>query len=788
VSAAWRKSLRDLTRRRARALFTVLTLALAVAGVGLFAVPDLMNRAMTGEVERTRMADALLPMPPTALTDGDLGALRALPGVADVEPRVDYVTRVWVGERREQALVVGVRDFADQRANLVTVDSGRAPGRGEALADRDNPSRHGLDVAEGEAARLIAVGGERPVTVSGSGRALTTGQDDPSNDWITFYATAETVWDLAGRPGYTTLAVRLAEPGSPEAERVISGIRDELRARTDFTEFSGLPETREPGTYPGQEDFESLASLLVVITFLALLSALVLVANTMTTLIAEQTGQIAAMKAIGARRRDLRWIYVRTALVLGIAAALLGAVLGLLLANAVVSFFASLFFGIDAGFGVSPATVAACVLVGLLGPPLAALPAIRRATRMPLAEALAQSASVEGGGRLDSALRRAGALPRTAQIGLRGVGRRARRSLATVVQVAIAVAILLALLSVGAGVAETTREWFDDNRYDIWLQPAGNRPLQPGAAVFAAATPGVAEVQAWAFNEGVLGGKDVEAWGLSADPLMNTRVEDGRWFTAEEVERAAPVAVLGPTVARSTGHRPGDRVILTTAGGPIEVAVIGRSGNQANNGDAVFLPETTLQRALGPQGGVNSLWVRTESDATEAIDRATTALEDGLARRGDEVAALVNYDAREQQVAANGQITTVITVLGFLIVAISLVALVNTITMSVLERTREIGMLRSIGARARDIRAIFATEGFVLAVAGWVVGVPLGYVLARVLGWAAGEAVGLSIAFVFPVRFVALSLVGTVVLALLVMLGPLRRATRMRPGDAVRTA
>ena len=122
--------------------------------------------------------------------------------------------------------------------------------------------------------------------------------------------------------------------------------------------------------------------------------------------------------------------------------------------------------------------------------------------------------------------------------------------------------------------------------------------------------------------------------------------------------------------------------------------------------------------------------------------------------------------------------------LGLLIVAFSMVALVNAITMAVLERTREIGMLRSVGARSRDIRHIFATEGLVVAVTGWLVGVPLGYAI----GWAAGEAVGLNIAFVFPLLYAGLALVGTLALALAVMLAPLRRAVRFKPGEALRYA
>ncbi len=56
---------------------------------------------------------------------------------------------------------------------------------------------------------------------------------------------------------------------------------------------------------------------------------------------------------------------------------------------------------------------------------------------------------------------------------------------------------------------------------------------------------------------------------------------------------------------------------------------------------------------------------------------------------------------------------------------------INTITMAVLERTREIGVLRSIGGHARDIRRIFGTEGLVVALAGWVIGIPLGLGLAH---------------------------------------------------------
>ena len=86
---------------------------------------------------------------------------------------------------------------------------------------------------------------------------------------------------------------------------------------TAFTRLRRPPGHPAAGGYPGKDEFAKLASLMNVVTLLALLSALVLRSNTMTTLVGEQTGEIAALKAIGARRRDIRRIYLRTALLFG---------------------------------------------------------------------------------------------------------------------------------------------------------------------------------------------------------------------------------------------------------------------------------------------------------------------------------------------------------------------------------------------------------------------------------------------------------------------------------------
>ena len=83
---------------------------------------------------------------------------------------------------------------------------------------------------------------------------------------------------------------------------------------------------------------------------------------------------------------------------------------------------------------------------------------------------------------------------------------------------------------------------------------------------------------------------------------------------------------------------------------------------------------------------------------------------------------------------------------------------------------------------------MFAAEGLVLALAGWLLGIPLGYAIDRLFGWLIGRIFGFDLPVVFPPWNIALALAGTIVLALLLMRLPLRRAVRLRPGEALRYA
>jgi len=790
-TAIARKSITDLTRRKTRAFFTVFTLAIAVASVGIFGVPSLMQQSMDREIAATRLADLTVTTKPLVMSEAQLRAVASVPNVVALQPKTIFSTRITIGARRQKALLIGVPDLGRQGVDVITTRSGSAPGTGSLLTESQNATRDKFHGARGDVVRVVAADGStRALPLSGEGRYLGGGQIVADGGFAVFYATSETVAALSGTRGYTMLAIRLQDTSRAAAQRTAAAVRDELRGVPGFTGFADYPEIRAAGDYPGKELFGQIVTIMTLVTVLALLSAMVLLSNTMTTLIGEQTGEIAAMKAIGASRRQIARIYRRTALLLGALGAVTGAALGILLSNAVTSFFGSRFYGIDAGFSVDATILVASLVVGLLGPPLAALPAIRRAARLPLHEALqAQGTSVGGGhGAVDRGLRHVGFLPRTAQIGLRGAARRKRRTVATTLQVALAVGTLLALLSLGTSVANLTHGFFERSDWDVWVQTYASKPFDASAAGTIAAVPGVQRAEPMLTNGADVAGKTAYVWGLADDPMFLPMLTAGRWYRPAQTRSRARVVILGRALAEKAHVGVGDQVRLRTAAGPAQLTVIGIATNEVFQGAIAFMPLASLQAVLGAPGEVNGYWIRAASSDHDVVDRMTARLEDTLGARGNQLTSQEKYVAERDQAAANSGMTTSITVLGLLIVLISMVGLINAITMGVIERTREIGMLRCVGARARDVRRIFAVEGMVVAVLGWLVGVPLGWAMAHGLTSITASVASTDLPFTFPAVHVLITLVGTVALALLVLVAPLRRAVHLKPGDALRYA
>ena len=799
MSTLSRKARRDLTRHRARTLLAVCTMSIAIASLGFLAVPILLNAAMNRQIAGSHLYDVGISTSTLDLSPARLRALGHLPGVAAVSPAVGYATTATSAAGPQDVELAGTA-LATAPVNTVALFTGQMPGPGDVLADAGNARATGFAVPDGGTIDVRAASGRLVrLRVSGTGMNLAATPGANGSTTPVFYAPTATVQALRGVRGYNYLGFRLTDDATAAQTRVVAEVRAYLTAQTGTDPITALPAVRAPGQWPGQSGFGQIMALLYIITILAFASALFLIAATMNTLIAEQAGEIAILKTLGGRRRQIAGITVRTAAMLGAAGAVIGTILGIAIAYLLAGYFAVKLIDVSFGFAISVPVVAASLVAGPALAVAASLPALRRALRRPVAQTLAGAVtSGYGSGWLDRLAARSGLLagtrvPGSVRMGVRNALRQKRRSAATIVQVAVAAGLAIAFLALGQSVTAVISQTIGTLHFSVGAGVAsarGARPFGSQALAVAAATPGVTGAEPVETSSVQYNGQTYVAWGLGTHPFYDYRLSAGRWFTtadtAADARPAVPPVVLGPALARAARASVGQILTLSVAAGPTRVRVIGIDTVPTNNGDTVYFALPVLERLDGGPGAADSIWLATASSGHAAIDRAAAAAARRLAAAGYPVSTTEIYVTEAQITAADTAILTIVDILGLVVVAIMLMGLVSALSMGVIERTREVGILRCVGARARHIRRVFSAEAVVLAVAGWAFGVLLGWLIYQGLLTLLLHDAALSLPQEFPPVIPLIALAGVLALTLIVIRGPLRRATRIQPGTALR--
>lgn len=792
TSALNRYSWRQLSRHRARTGFTVVTLAAAVLGVWLFAAPRNFDAAMNEQVEADLLHDAILRPNGVMVDDADLAALRDIANIDGLDVRATHVTEMRAGDRTRDVWLVGVRDFDSQQVNVIDVDAGRAPESGgtalEALYDPVN-ARTGLGGIDiGERVMVRAANGRLlPMAVSGEGTSIHFSH--AASEWIpVFYVPVDVVWALAP---FDDVFTQVEFSVTDRSDAVMATTADALRERIadvkPSVRYNALIEVRPEGEWPGEDDFDNFLILFWVIAGVSLVSALALVGSTMTTLVREQAREIGIMKSVGGRRRRIIASYLSTSALLGVVGTVLGTAIGWPLSNLLTIYLGG-FQGVDPGWRLSWLALVLSVAVGVGGTLLATIPALLRGTRITVREALGQPGSDASFGRsaVDRAVARARWLPRTAQLGLRATTRRKTRSVATQLQIALSVGTLLGFTALAITIVEVSEQSRLAEGGDIELYGSGSgRPLSGDTADLVSTIDGVDRVQPTVGTDVLVGDTDTFAWGLSADPVYAYDLETGRWFTADEHDRSARVAVVGPALATMHDLDVGATVRVETLTGPASFEVVGIDTTMVGDGQALFVPITTAL-TVSERAEPGWFWITTDSKDTGEIERVATAIRDTLDDGGYGYQVDLRYLEREADRNEDRTVITIIMSLGVPIVAMGMIGLVSAMSTNIIERTREIGVLRSIGARARDIRRMFLAEAMTLVVAGWLVGIAVGYVIARVILRALNDSFNVTFTLRYPLWPMAAALVVSMLVALVVVRRPLRRAGRLPPSTALR--
>jgi len=277
--------------------------------------------------------------------------------------------------------------------------------------------------------------------------------------------------------------------------------------------------------------------------------------------------------------------------------------------------------------------------------------------------------------------------------------------------------------------------------------------------------------------------------------ILDVVPAEGSFFTREDVERLASVAVIGAKVKQELfgpSNAVGEHVKVK--GRPfLVVGVIAPKGAASfiPYDDLVVVPVTTAQKYLL---GIDHYHViaaraRTGADMNRVKAEITLTLREQH-RITDPTKDDFHVSTQQDAVDRIGVIATALTALLAALAAISLVVggvgIMNIMLVAVVERTREIGLRKALGARDADIRRQFLLEAIVLTVAGGVIGVLLGAALAFVVALVLSRTVAIGWSFTFPISAALLGIGVAAIVGLIFGLYPAQKAARKSPMEALR--
>jgi putative ABC transport system permease protein len=260
------------------------------------------------------------------------------------------------------------------------------------------------------------------------------------------------------------------------------------------------------------------------------------------------------------------------------------------------------------------------------------------------------------------------------------------------------------------------------------------------------------------------------------------QVEAGRWLLPQDTN----AVVLHKAVADDVGVDVGDTIFLTRNGDQDSSwVVVGILFDPVSN-DLVHAPRATLARFLGEANRANALWVQTEQTDAASVKETALLLENSFDARNIELAPQTIFggntidDISDSKLFTYDLLVQLLAIMAIVIAAVGGIGLSGVLSLSVLERTREIGVMRAIGASSRQIIQLFMGEGLLLGVLSWLIALPFSIPLAhglttRLLTTILNE----EILYQFTPRGPVLWLVIITVLSMLASWFPARNATRI---------
>ncbi|HCS38567.1 MAG TPA: hypothetical protein DIW44_03150 [Anaerolineaceae bacterium] len=797
----WRKVFHDLINNLSRTLLVVFSIVVGVFSIGVIVgAYAIISNDMSLSYSSNNPTNIELRTGP--FDDSLVSTILNVRGVNDAEGRTVLSLRARIkGTENWQTLnIIAIEDYSDININLLNIDAGtNVPNDKQAVLERK--VLQDMQVKVGQTLELQLENGtikELPV-VGIVQDASTAAGDFIANPFV--YITVNTLPYLNEEPLFNRLYVTLAEKKNDNAhlQSMLTVIRDKAEQSGVSVFHSRFAKTNE---HPMASTVQAILGILLALGILILFLSSSLIANTLNALLNQHLRYIGIMKLVGASRNQVLQMYMVLILSFCLIALAIAVPLGGQGAYGLAAFIADQINFALMGYRIVPLALIVQIIVGLAVPLLAGFVPVLNGSKISVVRALSDNQMLEEAKpehvetkketiiekislRFTKFLSKRNIhIPRPLLISFRNTFRRKGRLILTLFTLTMAGAIFIAVFNVrvtlfdymdGIGkyfLADVSLDFDQPYR----LKDITNRVLS---------IPGVADVEGWAYASAEAINLDdslAENITIMAPPSDSTMVTPnlvvGRWLIPGDEKALA----LSEQIYESFPDiKPGDKIRIKIYGKKEEWTVVGIFKFVPQEGTFAYATYEYVSKITHQNNRSFSYRIMLEDHDIKNQKAMGVVIDDYFQANGYNVDQVRTGDSSLKSASESLDILiTFLLIMAILTAVVGSMGLTGTMGMNVLERTREIGVMRSIGAVDRAIMQTVIIEGMAIGGISWLLGailsIPITYLLSDIVSLAVFES---PIKVVFTATGFLIWFLVVLILSALASLLPARNAASL---------
>ena len=553
-----------------------------------------------------------------------------------------------------------------------------------------------------------------------------------------FYTTLEEFGNLTGSENYNRIFASTAHFDPDQATAIANTMQDKLE-KQDLMVGGASPRggsIADPNKHFFQDPLDGLFFIMGFMATIALILGLFLVYNTITALINRQINQIGILKAIGARTRTIFLVYLTIVFAYGAMALALSMPLSALAARTLGNYLMAA-FNAEGAFELSPLAIQAQVVIALVAPILASLVPLWTGSRITVREAISNYGLRAEATLLDRLIAKIRFLPELLALTISNTFRHKQRVILTEITLVLSGLIFMTVMTTRDAANYTFGDLlFSILRFDVNFATERAERVDRLQDI-ALGEPGVKAVEVWALESANIrlagtpetnDDKRAAVFGVPLPTdLYGPQLVAGRWLQPGDTN----AVVLNQKLADDAGIKIGDTVTLKFGiNKESDWQVVGLLFDPIVTVSA-HVPRDAMGRAQHEVNRATTIWVQAADKDSDAVRALAHHLRDVYTadrvrlQAGSVFGKDTSVEIIEGVMTQFAVILTLLATMAVLIGVVGSLALSGVLSLNVLERRREIGVLRAIGASSAAVGGQFIGEGLILGWLSWLIAWPL---------------------------------------------------------------